>query len=291
MINVEDMLPVDGGKAIVAGSYKDASAGFYLIDTTAKTAKVVTLSVAAKPDPLYSDCPGAPDLTKLSTHGLDVRGRGSNVTVYAINHGGRESVEVFNLDARKGTAEWVGCVVAPEGTSANSVVGLPDKSIVFTKLYDTKTRGNGISPILQGQITGPRQGDQPGAGHRAFRRQRPGGHAPTARRCSSTPTAPGKSGACRWTAGRRRPAPRWGSIPTTCAGAGRGHLRHRPVPAPRQPERAQRLGRRQARPQDHVREGDPVGAGNEGIRQRPPPRSRSAIRCGSAPSRATASAT
>ena len=158
MVNVEDMLPVDGGKSVVAGSYKDGSVGFYLIDTATKTAKVVALSVAAKPDPLY-DCPGAPDLTKLSTHGLDVRpGRNGAAVLYAINHGGRESVEVFNLDARKGSAEWVGCVVAPEGTSANSVVGLPDRSIVFTKLFDTRERGagmaTGISPVLQGKITG-----------------------------------------------------------------------------------------------------------------------------------------
>ena len=153
MINVEDMLPVDGGKEIVAGSYKEGSVGLYLIDVATKTAKPVALSVAAKPDPIYG-CT-APDLTKLSTHGLDVRpGRNGTATVYAINHGGRESVEVFNLDARKGTAEWVGCVVAPEGTSANSVVGLPDKSIVFTKLYDTRTRGQGIGPVLQGQISG-----------------------------------------------------------------------------------------------------------------------------------------
>ena len=154
MINVEDMLPVDGGKTIVAGSYKEGSAGFYLIDTTAKTAKAVTLSVAAKPDPMYG-CPGAPDLTKLSTHGLDVR-PGSNGTglLYAVNHGGRESIEVFNLDSRRGTAEWIGCVVAPEGTSANSVVGLKDKSIVFTKLFDTKAPGAGIGPVLKGEVTG-----------------------------------------------------------------------------------------------------------------------------------------
>jgi sugar lactone lactonase YvrE len=156
MINVEDMLPVDGGKAIIAGSFKEGSVGFYLIDPVAKTSKVVSLSVAAKPDPIYAGCPGAPDFTKLSTHGLDVRpGANGTATLYAINHGsGRESVEVFALDSRKGSAEWLGCVVAPAGTSANSVVGLRDKSIVFTKLFDTTTRGTGISPVLQGQITG-----------------------------------------------------------------------------------------------------------------------------------------
>jgi hypothetical protein len=154
MVNVEDMIPVDGGKTIVASSYKEGSVGFYLIDTTAKTVKTLALSIAAKPDPMYG-CPSAPDLTKLSTHGLDVRGGRNGVgTLYAINHGGRESVEVFNLDSRAGKAEWVGCVIAPEGTSANSVVGLPDRSIVFTKLFDTKAPGAGIGPVLQGQITG-----------------------------------------------------------------------------------------------------------------------------------------
>lgn len=154
LTNVEDMLPVDGGKKVLASSYKEGSVGFYLIDVASKTAKPVTLSVAAKPDPIYA-CPGPPDLSKLSTHGLDVRpGRGGTATVYAINHGGRESVEVFTLDAAKGTAEWIGCVVAPEGTSANSVVGLRDRSIVFTKLFDTREHGQGIAPVLQGKVTG-----------------------------------------------------------------------------------------------------------------------------------------
>jgi hypothetical protein len=154
LANVEDMLPVDGGKALLASSYKEGSVGFYLIDVASRTAKPVALSVAAKPDPIYG-CPSPPDLTKLSTHGLDVRpARGGAATVYAVNHGGRESIEVFTLDPRKATAEWIGCVIAPEGTSVNSVVGLPDRSIVFTKLYDTRAQGQGIAPVLQGQVTG-----------------------------------------------------------------------------------------------------------------------------------------
>ncbi len=126
LANVEDMLPVDNGREIVAGSYKEGSAGLYLIDTATKTAKPVMLSVAAKPDPQYG-CPGAPDLTKLSTHGLDVKpGRGGTDTVYAVNHGGRESIEIFTLDARKGTAEWIGCIISPPNASLNSVAALRD---------------------------------------------------------------------------------------------------------------------------------------------------------------------
>jgi hypothetical protein len=163
MTNVEDLFPVDGGKSILASSYKEGSVGFYLIDTATKKARPVALTVGT-PDPIYG-CPGAPDLTKLSTHGLDVRqGRNGTGVVYAINHGGRESVEVFNLDARAGTAQWVGCVVAPDGTSANSVVGLPDKSIVFTKLFDTKAANTGIGPVLKGEITGTVYRWTPGKG-------------------------------------------------------------------------------------------------------------------------------
>src|SRR4051812_28489910 len=69
-INVEDLLPVEGGRWLVAGSYKPGSAGLYLIDTTAKTYKPVALSSAAKPDSRY-DCK-APDLKGLQTHGLEV---------------------------------------------------------------------------------------------------------------------------------------------------------------------------------------------------------------------------
>jgi hypothetical protein len=153
MINVEDMLPVDGGKSIVAGSLQEGSVGLYLIDTAAKSARPVTLTVAAKPDPIYG-CPGAPDLAKLSTHGLDVReGRGGQATVYAVNHGGRESVEVFRLDARKAAAEWIGCIVAPAGAVLNSVVGLKDGSVVFTKFLDANDK-NGIQTVMSGQVNG-----------------------------------------------------------------------------------------------------------------------------------------
>jgi hypothetical protein len=146
------MLPVDGGKEIVAGSYKEGSAGLYLIDTTAKTAKPVALTVAAKPDPVYG-C-AAPDLTKLSTHGLDVRpGRNGTVTVYAVNHGGRESIEVFSLDPKKGSAEWIGCVIAPPNATLNSVVGLRDGSIIFTKFLDPNDKG-GIQTVLGGTVNG-----------------------------------------------------------------------------------------------------------------------------------------
>jgi len=72
LISVEDFLPVNGGRWLVGGSYVEKSVGLYLIDTKAKTAKPMMLSLAAVPDPLYAGC-AAPDLKNLQTHGLDVK--------------------------------------------------------------------------------------------------------------------------------------------------------------------------------------------------------------------------
>jgi hypothetical protein len=154
-VNVEDMLAVDGGKYLVGGSYKAGSAGLYLIDTAAKTYKTVAITIAAKAGAGEPSCP-APDLKTLSTHGLDVRaGKGGLTTVYAVDHraGGRDVVDVFRLNAAKVSAQWDGCVMTPAGTSANSVVGLADGSIVVTRFFDTADK-SGIGGVLAGKVTG-----------------------------------------------------------------------------------------------------------------------------------------
>jgi hypothetical protein len=152
LTSVEDFLPVDGGRWLVGGSLKEGSAGLYLIDTTAKTGKPVALSIAAKADPIYNCSP--PDLKGLSTHGLEVTAEhGATATVYAINHGGRESVEVFHLNAAKGSAEWAGCVVLPPGANGNSIAALPKGAFVVTKFMDTSDK-DAFQHILAGQING-----------------------------------------------------------------------------------------------------------------------------------------
>jgi hypothetical protein len=151
-ISVEDFLPVDGGRWLVGSSYKVGSAGLYLIDTKAKTYEDVALSIATKTDPLYN-CP-APDLKGLQTHGLDVvPGHGGITTVYAVNHGGRESVEVFRLNAARASAEWVGCVVMPAGANPNSVAALAQGAFVVTKFLDNNDK-EAFQHILAGQVNG-----------------------------------------------------------------------------------------------------------------------------------------
>jgi hypothetical protein len=152
LLSVEDFVPVDGGRWLVGGSYVEKSVGLYLIDTRAKTAKPMTLSVSATPDPLYAGC-AAPDLAKLQTHGLDVRKLDGRLTAFVVSHGARESVEIFRLHPAVGTAEWVGCAVEPDGVSGNAVTALAHGAFALTKFMDTRDK-QGFQHIMAGQVTG-----------------------------------------------------------------------------------------------------------------------------------------
>jgi hypothetical protein len=73
--------------------------------------------------------------------------------VYATNHGGRESIEVFELDTRGATpsAAWIGCVLLPGGLAANSVAAFTDGTIVATVLIRP---GKTFEDAFAGRITG-----------------------------------------------------------------------------------------------------------------------------------------
>jgi len=84
----------------------------------------------------WASCTGPPAAT-YQPHGIALRSRGGGAhTLYVVGHGPRESVEVYSLSldpsGRAPSASWVGCVVAPEGVSLNSVTPLPDDAIAVT---------------------------------------------------------------------------------------------------------------------------------------------------------------
>jgi hypothetical protein len=84
--------------------------------------------------PAYPGCPGPPDPARFTVHGIDLRTEGPARTVYAVNHGGRESIEVFRLDASDAglALTWIGCALVPDAGIANSVAALPDGGFVTT---------------------------------------------------------------------------------------------------------------------------------------------------------------
>ena len=89
-------------------------------------------------------CPGAPDETKFSAHGLSLRaGAASEDTLYVVHHGERELVEVFTLKAGAAAPSltWVGCVLYPAGVLGNGVAALPGGAFaasIFLRTDDPK---------------------------------------------------------------------------------------------------------------------------------------------------------
>ena len=83
-------------------------------------------------------CPGVPDWTVFEPHGLGLREIGGRTVFVAINHGGRETLEFFDVDM--GGAEpaltWTGCTSAPEGQWPDDIAVMPDGSLFVTSLWD-----------------------------------------------------------------------------------------------------------------------------------------------------------
>jgi hypothetical protein len=145
-LNSEDLVQVPRTDWIVASGMDGGGAGthgtLHLVNARDKSWKVLFPGANPKLQPdksTYSDCPNAPDLDKFSAHGLNLRpGDGGTDTLFVVNHGGRESIEIFALDTKGGepTVTWAGCAVMPDHTWPNSVAPLPDGGMVVTDMFD-----------------------------------------------------------------------------------------------------------------------------------------------------------
>jgi hypothetical protein len=108
----------------------------------------------------YDSCPGPIDPAEkenFRAHGLFLRaGRNSVHTLYVVHHGNRESIEVFELDARPKppALTWIGCAVAPEPIGLNSVVGLPDGGFLTTNFSPRGADAAARTRMMAGENNG-----------------------------------------------------------------------------------------------------------------------------------------
>jgi hypothetical protein len=163
MISPEDLVAVPGGNWVVASGYT-AGGGLHLINTRDYTTRQLfpTANPKLRADTnAYSACPGPLDPAekeKFSAHGLSLRPGSNGVhTLYMVHHGFRESVEVFELDAKSATPTltWVGCAVLPEAVGINSVTALPEGGFAVTNPF---RRGGGGSNPRESLMTGANTG-------------------------------------------------------------------------------------------------------------------------------------
>jgi hypothetical protein len=135
-VNVEDMVLTPGTSWIIGTSDRPKDGRLYLIDAKAKSFKDLAVDLGGPAKAPFQDCPRPLKPGEMIPHGIALRpGAGGRHTLYVVNHGGRESIEVFQLDASAGEpkGKWIGCVVLPDGVSGNGVAPLPGGGFVASK--------------------------------------------------------------------------------------------------------------------------------------------------------------
>lgn len=162
--SAEDLVLVPETAFIIASGY-GAGSPFYLIDAKAKSwsqlhPALPSAELNAGP---FGACPAPPDFKKMVTHGLNIRqGKDGHSTLYVVGHGGREAIEVFDVNANGDSPvlSWKGCIVMPQGLVANSVASFADGSLLATvPLHPGKT----LTDAMAGESTGAVYAWSPGA--------------------------------------------------------------------------------------------------------------------------------
>jgi len=158
-VNVEDVARIPGTPWLVGSGMTSRShptGALHLIDTAAMTwRRVAPDARRPRPDATYGEAP-PPDPDAFDAHGVALRPGDDGVhTLYVVNHGGREAIEVFAVDARGEAPEltWVGGVLQDENVWGNACAPLPDGGIVATNYLDL-TDAEAFDKVYAGRVTG-----------------------------------------------------------------------------------------------------------------------------------------
>jgi DNA-binding beta-propeller fold protein YncE len=139
--NSEDLIAVPHSPWVIASGLADSNGSggaLYLIDRRDSTWRTLYPSErrSTADSSKFSSVPGSQcvEPVHFSAHGINLRkGTDKLHTVYVVNHGTRESIEIFELDTtQEPTVHWKGCLILPGTAVGNSVAPLPDGGIVVT---------------------------------------------------------------------------------------------------------------------------------------------------------------
>lgn len=141
--NPEDLALLPDGQSLVVSEYGSMQGGragqLALFELGAEQRTVLFRGGDAEgTEESWGDaaCPGPPS-REFSPHGIHLSTRSDGrFQLLAVQHGGRESVEFFELRQapRPWAAVWRGCAVAPQGSWLNDVVALPGGGFLVTHM-------------------------------------------------------------------------------------------------------------------------------------------------------------
>jgi hypothetical protein len=152
----EDVVAIPGTSWLISSGFAKG-AGLKLIDTRTHRAIPWFTGAPDQIDPdrtTYPLCPGPMDPALFNARGLSLRGTGAGrYSLHVVNHGGRESIEIFDVVLAGETPQlvWRGCRVMPAGQVGNAVATFADGTLLVTVL----TRpGTTIADFVLGKTTG-----------------------------------------------------------------------------------------------------------------------------------------
>ncbi len=149
------MVQIGDTKWILTGNLGDKSwksGGLYLINSETMEWEEADIDFSGDTAEGYERI-SDPEL--FSSHGIAVKQiRGDSFEIYAVNHGGRESVEVFDLTLKDDfpAVTWKGSVPTPDGMRGNSVAPLSDGFLVTIPM--TENNVGTFIDFLKGKPTG-----------------------------------------------------------------------------------------------------------------------------------------
>lgn len=156
--SAEDLVQIPGTRWLIASAFA-GPAVLNLVDTREKSWQSLFPSDHAGiafDSQRFDHCPGPLPEAGIVTHGLYITPvENGRSTLYAVGHGAREAIEVFDITLSDGAdrpaISWVGCVPTPDAQEANSVAALADGGLLATIPVE---HGHEFAEAMEGRETG-----------------------------------------------------------------------------------------------------------------------------------------
>ncbi len=152
--NAEDLVHIKGTPWLVA-----SGEGLSVVNIESKSSQLMDIVYPAAGEPIappFDACPSALEPARRYAHGIAVRLHESGThDLYVVNHDGRESVEVYDLDTTGPTpsARWKGCIHLGDRLFGNAVATLPDGGLAISISFD-KTMPDLFPRMMAGENSG-----------------------------------------------------------------------------------------------------------------------------------------
>jgi hypothetical protein len=163
--NPEDLALLPGGGALLVsefGAMDGTKAGDLAVFDLASESKRVLFPAGgsgAAPEvgsgARWGDADCTPPSAAFSPHGIDLAPRPDGaLQLLVVNHGGRESIEMFEVipEGTSARLEWRGCALPPEEAFLNDVVALPDGGFLTTHMQPKREGIAGLWQVLRGLL-------------------------------------------------------------------------------------------------------------------------------------------